>query len=66
MDESTYTPSPGAHYNPNPPQFSTPMRRQKQAAYRQELVINLHGTNYHRQLSRVALMDCGDNKATLA
>lgn len=29
-------------------------------------VINLHRTNYHRQLSRVALMDWGDNKATLA
>ncbi|RMB98398.1 hypothetical protein DUI87_25304 [Hirundo rustica rustica] len=29
-------------------------------------VINLRGTNYHRQLNRVALMDWGDNKATLA
>ncbi|CAM9389916.1 unnamed protein product [Bubo scandiacus] len=28
-------------------------------------VINLHGTNYHRQLSSVALMDWGDNKAIL-
>lgn len=27
-------------------------------------VINLHGTNYHRQLSGVALMDWGDNKTT--
>lgn len=28
-------------------------------------VINLHGTNYHQQLSSVALMDWEDNKATL-